>query len=99
MDRNMLLAEHLKKLSVNKQMTHRCLAAVLTIDTAACCKIEKGEWKAKKEHLRTLSDMLCVEADDLLALWLAEKVSDIIPPEEVATEVLSIVGNGLKQLK
>lgn len=100
MDGNMLFSDRLKELRVNKQMPQRCLAAALNIDTATYCKIEKGERKAKKEHLRILSDMLSVEEDDLLALWLADKVSDIIASNEtLATEVLAIVGNGLKRLK
>ena len=97
-DRNILFSERLKELRISKQMPQRCLAAALDIDTATYCKIEKGERKAKKEHLPILSDILCVDEDDLLALWLADKVSDIIASdEEVALDVLSIVSNGLKQ--
>ncbi|WP_293963977.1 helix-turn-helix transcriptional regulator [uncultured Porphyromonas sp.] len=97
-DGNMLFSERLKELRIGKQMPQRCLAAALDIDTATYCKIEKGERKAKKEHLPILSDVLCVDEDDLLTLWLADRVSDIIASdEEVAPEVLSIVSNGLKQ--
>lgn len=81
-------------------MPQRCLAAALNIDTATYCKIEKGERKAEKDHLAILSDLLSVEEEDLLALWLADKVSDIIAADEaLATEVFSIVGNRLKQSK
>ena len=61
-------------------------------------RLKRGNGKQKKEHLPILSDVLCVDEDDLLTLWLADRVSDIIASdEEVAPEVLSIVSNGLKQ--
>lgn len=96
----MLFPERIKELRVNKQMPQRCLAAALNIDTATYCKIEKGERKAKKEHLPILSNTLSAEEEELLALWLADKVTDIIGADEkLANKVLSIVDNGLKQSK
>ena len=78
-------------------MPQRYLAAALDIDTATYCKIERGERKAKKEQIVILSNLFHVAHEDLLTLWLADKVSDVIATDKsVAFDVLSLVRKGLK---
>ncbi|MBQ6604139.1 MAG: helix-turn-helix transcriptional regulator [Tidjanibacter sp.] len=93
----MLFAERIKELRIQNQMPQRQLAAVLDIDTATYCKIEKGERKAKKEQVVILSQVFHVEKNDLLTLWLADKVTDIVSDEHiVASEALSMVAKNLR---
>ena len=96
---NMLFTEKIKELRIQNQMPQRQIAAALDIDTATYCKIEKGERKAKKEQVVILSEMFHVEITDLLTLWLADKVTDIISDEQVvAYEALFIAAENLKRI-
>lgn len=74
--------ERIKELRVNYQLPQRKLAAALDIDTATYCKIERGERKAKKEQVRQLEILFHVETNELLTLWLADRISDIVSEEE-----------------
>ena len=45
-----MFSERIKELRIRSRIPQRQLAAVLDIDTATYCKIEKGERKARREH-------------------------------------------------
>ena len=95
----MLFAEKIKELRIKNQMPQRQLAAVLYIDTATYCKIEKGERKAKKEQVVILSQIFNIEKNDLLTLWLADKVTDVVLDEHiVASEALSMAAENLRRI-
>lgn len=95
----MLFTERIKELRFQSQLPQRKLAAALDIDTATYCKIEKGERRVKKEQIVILSKMFHVETNELLTLWLADKVTDVVSVEQrVATEVLSIAAENLKKI-
>ena len=95
---NMLFSERIKELRMQNKLPQRHLAAALDIDTATYCKIEKGERKAKRNQVCILSNLLHVKQEDLIVLWLADKVSDIVFSEKpVAMDVLSVVVENLKQ--
>ena len=79
-------------------MLQRQTAAALDIDTATYCKIKKGERKAKKEQVAILSEMFHVELTDLLILWLADKVTDVVSDEHiVALDALSLATENLRK--
>ena len=96
---NMLFTEKIKELRIQNQMPQRQIAAALDIDTATYCKIEKGERRAKKEQVAILSEMFHVEMTDLLTLWLADKVTDMVSDEYiVASEALSMAAENLRRI-
>lgn len=74
----MLFADRIRELRQECQLPQRRLAAALDIDTATYCKIEKGERKAKKEQVLIMADMLHIDSNELLTLWIADKVTDAI---------------------
>ena len=78
----MLFTEKIKDLRLLSQLPQRKLAAALDIDTATYCKIEKGERKARKEQVELLASVFEVDKKELLALWLADKVTDIVSDNE-----------------
>lgn len=95
----MLFTEKIKELRIQNQMSQRQIAAALDIDTATYCKIEKGERKAKKKQIAILSEMFHVEMTDLLTLWLADKVTDMVSDEQVvASEALSMAAENLRRI-
>lgn len=93
-----MFSERIKELRIQNQIPQRQIAAALGIDTATYCKIEKGERKAKKEQITILSKMLHVNAEHLLTLWLADKVSAVVSNDQkVASKALLLVVETLKQ--
>ena len=82
-----------------KQIPQRELAAALKIDTATYCKIEKGDRRAKREQVTILAELLEVDSKELIRLWSADKVYDIIAEEEEATQILNVVAESIVQYK
>ena len=94
-----IFGNKLRSLREEKQIPQRQLAAVLEIDTATYCKIEKGDRRAKREQVIMLSDLLQVDSKELLLLWSADKVYEIIAEEEEATQILNVVAESIVKYK
>jgi len=94
-----IFGNKIRILREEKQIPQRELAAALKIDTATYCKIEKGDRRAKREQVNVLADLLEVESKDLLRLWSADKVYEIIAEEEEATQILSVVAESIVEYK
>ncbi len=92
----MFLGKHIKKLREEKQLLQRQLAAELEIDTPMFSKIERGERKAKREQVIELARLLEADVDELLTLWLAGQVYDLIEDEAVAKRVLKFVEKNIE---
>lgn len=88
---NMLFAEKIKQLRYARQMPQRQIAAALEIDTATYCKIEKGDRRAKREQVVILSELFKYDHDELLNIWLADQIYDVVKGEKQAKKVLTIV--------
>ena len=87
----MLFADKIRQLREDNQMLQRQLASALEIDTPMYSKIERGERKAKREQVLKLAEMLNTDKDELLTLWLAEQVYEIVKDEEVAKAAMNFV--------
>jgi transcriptional regulator with XRE-family HTH domain len=94
-----ILGNKIRTLREEKQIPQRQLAAELEIDTATYCKIEKGDRRAKREQVTILADLLQVDTKELIRLWSADKVYDIIAEEEEATQILNVVAESIVQYK
>lgn len=87
----MFLGKRIKELREEKGLVQRQLAAELEIDTPMFSKIERGERRAKREQVLKLAEMLGTDKDELLTLWLAGQVYDIVKDENVAKTALKFV--------
>lgn len=94
-----ILGNKIRTLREEKQIPQRQLAAALEIDTATYCKIEKGFRRAKREQVTVLADLLEVDSKELIRLWSADKVYDIIAGEEEATQILNVVAESIVKYK
>lgn len=94
-----IFGNKIKTLREEKQIPQRQLASVLEIDTATYCKIEKGDRRAKREQVKLLAEMLEVDSKELIRLWSADKVYDIIAEEEEATQILNVVAESIVEYK
>lgn len=90
-----MFSERIKELRIQKQMPQRQLAAALDIDTATYCKIEKGERKAKREQVEIIAQLLSVDKNELVTLWLADKVYDVVGDETNAQDILNVVNENI----
>ncbi|MFK7115623.1 helix-turn-helix transcriptional regulator [Flavobacterium oreochromis] len=92
----MNFGEHIKQLREQNQLLQRQVASVLEIDTAMLSKIERGERRAKREHIPLLATLLHSNEKELYTIWLADQVYEIIKEESNPTEILQVVERELK---
>ena len=94
-----IFGNKIKTIREEKQIPQRQLAAALEIDTATYCKIEKGDRRAKREQVNVLAELLEVDSKELIRLWSADKVYNIIAEEEEATLILNVVAENIINFK
>lgn len=92
----MNFGERIKNLRESKGLLQRQIAASLDMDTPNFSKIERGERKARREQVVLLAKLLSGPVDELLTLWLADKVHEVLKDENVAIQVLQVVAKDLK---
>ena len=92
----MNFGEHIKQLREQNQLLQRQVASVLEIDTAMLSKIERGERRAKREHIPILASLLKSNEKELFTIWLADQVYEIIKEESNPSEILQVVEKELK---
>ncbi|SMG15613.1 helix-turn-helix domain-containing protein [Sphingobacterium psychroaquaticum] len=79
-----------------KGLLLRQIAAALEMDTALISKIERGERKANREQVIKLAEILNVEVEELLVIWLSDKIVDMLEKEPLAYKALK---NSEKRIK
>lgn len=84
----MLLADKLKQLREEAKQPQRRVAAALDIDTATYCKMEKGRYLPSKEQVIQLSDFFKYDSEEMIKLWLADKLIDVAKDEDMASEAI-----------
>ncbi len=92
----MHFGEKIRQLRESKELLQRQLAASLEIDTPMFSKIERGERKAKREQVLLLAELLKEDSNELLSIWLADQIFDLVKNEEAALKALLLVNNELK---
>jgi transcriptional regulator with XRE-family HTH domain len=88
--------EHIKELREKNRMYQREVCNKLNIDSPMMSKIERGERRAKREQIPILAELYQVKADELLAIWLADQVYDIIKDEVVGLKALQLAEDEIK---
>jgi transcriptional regulator with XRE-family HTH domain len=93
----MLFNERIKQLREDCQIPQRKLAAAMDIDTASYCKIEKGERRARREHIPIIAELLQANSEELLTLWLTDQVTAVVADEKkIADQVLNMAKENIK---
>ena len=85
-----------RQLREQKGLLLRQIAAALEVDTALVSKIERGERKASKEQIMKIAELLEINPDELLVIWLSDKIVDMLHEEPLAYKVLKNSENRLK---
>ena len=90
------LGDKLRNLRESQGLLLRQAAAFVEVDTAFLSKVERGEKKASKEQVIKLSEFLKTQENDLLILWLADRINDVVENDTNATQALKLVLKNLK---
>lgn len=92
-----MLGEKLRELREAKGLVQRQVAADLQVDTAYISKMEHNEKPVSRIHLKKLSKLYSVAENDLLPIWLADKVLQLVENEKFSVEALEMALNKVKQ--
>jgi transcriptional regulator with XRE-family HTH domain len=91
--------QKLRELREAKGLVQRQVPAEPEVDTTNMSKLESNERSAIRQHLKKLSVLLSISKDELLTLWLADKLYDIAKEEEVGLKAIEAAEVELKTLK
>ena len=78
-----------------REMLLRHIAAELDVDTALVSKIERGEKTAKREHVLALAQLFNINPEELIALWLADQIAQVVESEDQGEKALLITKEAL----
>ena len=93
----MLLADKLKELREAAKQPQRRVAAHLDIDTATYCKMEKGRYLPSREQVLQLSYFYQYDSEELIKLWLADRLIDVAKDEDMANEAMKLAHDMLNE--
>lgn len=85
------IGEKLRQFRVQKWLTLREIDALLTIDVAVLSKIERGESRISKEIVLKLAYIYDHNADELLVIYLSDKILYEIRDEDLGEKALKVV--------
>jgi HTH-type transcriptional regulator, competence development regulator len=91
--------DRIRELRTKQNMLLRQLASKLDVDTSIVSKVERGDRQLKKDQIPLLAEILNVEKDELLTLWLADQLFNVIEGEPMGDEALKSVTKNLKRTK
>jgi len=92
----MIFGNKIRELRESNGLLMRQLAAFLEVDTATISKFERGERNMKREQVLQLSNFFKVNSDELLTLWLGEKVYKVVEEDELGLNALKVAEQQLK---
>lgn len=93
------LGEKLRQIRESKHLPLRKIAAMLDIDVAILSKMERGERRLTKETILKLAEIYQYNSDELLILFLCEKIMSDIQGEELGEKALLVAKKRFKYLK
>jgi transcriptional regulator with XRE-family HTH domain len=82
--------DRVRQLREQQNLLQRQVATHLNIDTPMLSKIERGERKAKREQVLALAKIYKANQKELLTLWLADKVYEVVHDEAEALDALKV---------
>ena len=93
------IGEKLRQLREEKNLPLRKAAPLIDIDVAILSKMERGERKLTKEIVLKLAETYKYNADELLVLFLSERIMYEIQDETLGEKALKVAEKRVKYLK
>ena len=94
-----MLGQKLKELREARGLLQRQVAAELDVDTAYISKMENNDKPVSKAYLSKLAKLYALDEKELLTLWLADKVYDVVKDQEVALRAIEVAVEEIKSKK
>ena len=92
------LGQKIRELRESQNLLLRQVAAELEVDTALMSKIERGDRNASKQQVIEIAKYLKANEEELLTLWLADKIeSTIVEEPTIAYQAMKITNKKLKK--
>ena len=88
--------EKIKQLRKANRLLQRQVSSQMEIDTPMLSKIERGERKAKKDQVLHFAKILNAGKDELLTLWLADQVVEVVQDEDLALRAMQVAEEEVK---
>lgn len=90
--------QRIRILREKQNLLLRQIAAYLEVDTALISKIERGDRNASKQQVIKIAKYLKANEEELLTLWLADKIeSTIVEEPTIAYQAMKIANKKLKK--
>ncbi len=80
-----------------KGLLLRQVASELEVDMAFLSKMERNEKKASRPQILKLAKALDVDQNELMTLWLSDRLLDMLKEETVAYDALKLTEKRIKQ--
>ena len=93
----MAFGKRIKELRESKCLFLREVGAALELDNAFISKVENEERLLPRKHLENLAEFLNVPLDELLVLWLSDKMMELLQKQPLAEQALKMTQKRLKQ--
>lgn len=93
-----MIGDRIRELREQNNILLRQLAAQLDMDTALLSKMERGDRLFRKEDVTRLAGIFKQSEDELLTLWLADKILKTIEEEENQETALRLALDIIKTL-
>lgn len=90
------IGEKLRALREGKGLPLRKVSALLDIDVAILSKMERGERKLSKDIVLKLAEIYEYNPDELLVLFLSDKIMSEIQDEDLGLEALKVAEERVK---
>ncbi len=96
MNNQKTFGQNIRNYREEKGLLLRELAAALEVDTAFISKMERNEKRATRIHVEKLSLVLNIPEDELLTIWLSDKLLITLDQEPAAHNALRLTEKRLK---
>ena len=96
MNNQKTFGQNIRNYREEKGLLLRELAAALEVDTAFISKMERNEKRATRIHVEILSLVLNIPEDELLTIWLSDKLLITLDQEPAANNALRLTEKRLK---
>ncbi|CAN5673814.1 hypothetical protein BH18ACI1_BH18ACI1_21960 [soil metagenome] len=93
------IGDKLRQLREESNLPLRKVAALIDIDVAILSKMERGERRLTKEIVQKLANIYKHDTEELLVLYLSEKVVYEIGDEDLAIKALHLAEEQIKYNK
>lgn len=84
------LGEIIKSKRLKMGLLQSDVAIKLGIDAPLLSKIEKGLRSLKREQIRKVASILDTDKKELLTIWLADQIYDVIKDEKFASDAIRV---------